>query len=95
MTTHKAAFGVTIEVTSRRHGFDVEAIAPDGKVFAATGTHFMVYGANDDTASNGPLLKKEKAASIAAMKADIALGLNDCGDGEDCEFCHPETEPSP
>lgn len=63
--------------------YALECWSPEGKRFAATGTHFYsLYG-------EGFHAKPDWTETLKDLQAAVRLGFEDCDD-EECDICHEE-----
>lgn len=81
----KYAEGYEVEFDWSLQGgtYALECWSPQGKRFAATGTHFYsLYG-------EGFATRPDWSKTLADLKETIEFGFEDCND-EDCDICSEE-----
>ena len=66
--------------------------SPSGKVFNTNGCH-VDASFNSHTTQSGEAF--DWKSCLAELRHVVSFGFDDCPDGDACETCHPETEPTP
>ena len=86
-TASKHCIHVEHEPRSITHPATVDLYSPDGKVFVGSGCHTdcSIQDLTDADSIDWP-------AALTSLERIIAIGFEDCPDGDACDYCHPEIE---